>query len=123
MAEGLARDLFGESIRILSAGSSPSRVNPYAIRAMAEAEIELTGHASKSVTTIDAAGVDLVITLCAEEVCPVFLTGAEQLHWPLADPDRPNEDLSDDERLQHFCATRDEIASRLRLLASEFVDG
>ena len=33
-------------------------------------------HTSKSVQTIDPANVDLVITLCAEEVCPVFLSSA-----------------------------------------------
>jgi arsenate reductase (thioredoxin) len=54
-------------------GSAPSRVNPYAIAAMRELGIDLSTHASKLVDDIDPASVDLVITLCAEEVCPVFL--------------------------------------------------
>src|SRR5688572_5464934 len=86
MAEGLARQLFGDRVRIQSAGTKPSKVNPYAIEAMAEVGIDLATHASKSVDDIDPASVDTVITLCAEEVCPVWLGGANRLHWPIPDP-------------------------------------
>lgn len=116
MAEGLARHLFGDTVRVQSAGSQPSRVNPYAIRAMAELDIDLAAQRSKSVDTIDPASVDLVVTLCAEEVCPAFLGSARRLHWPLQDPDRKHEDLSDDERLQHFRVARDQIRARLAVL-------
>lgn len=113
MAEGLARSIFGPKTVVQSAGSEPSQVNPFAIKAMAELDISLAEHRSKSVKTIDAKSVDLVITLCAEEVCPVFLSDAQRLHWPLQDPDRKNEDLSDAERLAHFRIIRDEIKARL----------
>ena len=118
MAEGLARDLFGDDVRVQSACSSPSRVNPFAIDAMAELDIDLRGHSSKSVDSIDPQSVDLVITLCAEEVCPVFLSRAPRMHWPLQDPDRKHEALSDAERLQYFRATRDQIRKRLEVLAA-----
>ena len=113
MAEGLARRRYGDRVRVQSAGSSPSRVNPWAIKAMAELGIDLSAHESKSVDTIDPASVDLVITLCAEEVCPAFLSEAERLHWPLKDPDRKDEDLGDEERLEHFRAARDAIDALL----------
>lgn len=123
MAEGLARDLFrarfGDAVRVQSAGSAPSRVNPFAIRAMAELGIDLSTHASKSVDTIDPERVDLVITLCAEEVCPVFLSRAPRLHWPLVDPDRKHEDLSDEERLHHFRVARDQLRARLEALSAQ----
>jgi arsenate reductase len=119
MAEGLARDLFGDAVRVQSAGSSPSRVNPFAVRAMSELGIDLSTHSSKSVDTIDPDSVDLVITLCAEEVCPAFLGEARRLHWPLPDPDRKHEDLTDAQRLEHFRAARDEIRARLRDLKAE----
>ena len=119
MAEGLARDLFGQSVRVQSAGSQPSRINPLAVEAMAELGIDLGEHASKSVQSIDPDSVDLVITLCAEEVCPVFLGQAQRLHWPLQDPDRKHEDLSDEERLHHFRVARDQIRARLEALAAE----
>lgn len=118
MAEGLARQVFGDGVRVQSAGSEPSRVNPFAIRAMAELGIDLGTHASKSVQTIDPESVDLVITLCAEEVCPVFLSRAPRMHWPLQDPDRKHEELTDEERLQHFRVARDQIRARLEVLAA-----
>jgi len=114
MAEGLARDLFGDSATVQSAGSQPSRVNPYAIEVMGEIGIDLAAHASKSVDTIDPASVDTVITLCAEEVCPVFFGGARRLHWPIPDP--AGVDLPRDEMLQRFRAARDTIRAKLEEL-------
>ena len=67
MAEGLARQILGASIEVTSAGSLPSYVNPYAVEALAEIGIDISSHRSKSVDDIDATGIDLVVTLCAEE--------------------------------------------------------
>lgn len=119
MAEGLARLRFGDAVRVQSAGSAPSRVNPWAVEVMAELGVDLTTHASKSVETIDAATIDLVITLCAEEVCPLSLSRAPRLHWPLPDPDRKQEDLTDDERRHHFRVARDELRRRIDALAAD----
>ncbi len=117
MAEGLARHLLGKSgVRVQSAGSMPSRVNPLAIEAMRELGIDLTTHRSKSVDDIAAESVDLVVTLCAEEVCPVFLANVRRLHWPLQDPDRKNEDLTHEQRLHYFRVARDQIQKRLQVL-------
>ena len=118
MAEGLARALFDDGIRVESAGSSPTRVNPLAIEVMREIGIDLSTQASKSVQTIDPERIDLVITLCADEVCPVFFGRAKRLHWPLDDPDRPHEDLDHEQRLHHFRVARDEIRTRLEQLAA-----
>jgi arsenate reductase len=86
MAEGLARQILGELTEVSSAGSDPAPVNPQAIEAMAEIGIDITGQHSKSVDTIDLSGLDLVVTLCAEEVCPVLPGHIRRLHWPIADP-------------------------------------
>ncbi|HJL18628.1 MAG TPA: VOC family protein [Sandaracinaceae bacterium LLY-WYZ-13_1] len=118
MAEALARRLFGDAVRARSAGSRPTRVNPHAVRVMAELDVDLSTHASTSVDDVDPSDVDLVITLCAEEVCPAFLSDAPRLHWPLPDPDRPDEDLSDEARLAIFRETRDRLESRLEVLAA-----
>ncbi|HCP47204.1 MAG TPA: hypothetical protein DIU15_14270 [Deltaproteobacteria bacterium] len=83
---------------------------------MAEIDIDITGQASSHVEDVIADEVDLVITLCAEEVCPVFLDKTTRLHWPLQDPDRKNETLTDAQRLEHFRTARDEIARRIRAL-------
>lgn len=113
MAEGLARQRFGKRVRVQSAGSQPSRVNPYAIEVMREVGVDLTGHHSKSVDSIDTASVGTVITLCAEEVCPVFLDHVERIHWPIADPASSDPSLSPDELLSRFRTARDQIAALL----------
>jgi arsenate reductase (thioredoxin) len=125
MAEGLARSIFGDAVRVESAGSAPTRVNPLAIAAMRELGIDLTTHTSKSVADVDPERVDLVVTLCAEEVCPLFLGRAPRLHWPLRDPDRANEPLDDEQRLQHFRVARDQLRMRIEILAAlrEVPDG
>ncbi len=118
MAEGLARRLFGERVAVESAGSSPSRVNPYAVDVMAEIGVDLSTHRSKSVEVIDPTGVGMVVTLCAEEVCPVFLGNVRRLHWPIADPATDDPSVTRDQMLARFRAARDQIQARLEVLAA-----
>ncbi len=119
MAEGLARSMFDSSFTIQSAGSQPSQVNPMAIRVMKEIGIDISHHSSKSVQDIAPNSVDLIITLCAEEVCPVFLSKAKRLHWPIPDPASKNVQLTEQELHEHFCTARDTIQQKLRGLLSE----
>jgi len=116
MAEGLARSLFGDAATVISAGSAPSRVNPHAIAAMAEKDIDISGHVSKSVAEIEPTSIDLVITLCAEEVCPVLPGRVKRLHWPIADPASDDPALSEDEMRARFRTARDQITARLDVL-------
>lgn len=111
MAEGLARARWGEAVVVESAGSRPTRVNPYAIEAMAELGIDLRRHASKSVDDIAPGGLSVVVTLCAEEVCPVVLSSAPRVHLPIEDPAGP--DLDREAMLRRFRTARDAIAARL----------
>jgi arsenate reductase (thioredoxin) len=116
IAEGLARALFGSDVNVLSAGSKPSRVNPYAVEVMRELGISLEQHHSKSVDTIDPASVEMVITLCAEEVCPVFLGKVERLHWPIDDPASEDLALTRNQMLGRFRRARDAIQFELEKL-------
>jgi arsenate reductase len=120
IAEGLARARFGDRVRVQSAGSAPSRVSPYAIEVMREIGVDLAAHTSKSVDTIDPASVDTVITLCAEEVCPVFLGKARRLHWPIPDPASDDPSLARQDLLARFRAARDAIAARLETFEGEW---
>jgi arsenate reductase len=113
MAEGLARAKFGARLRVQSAGSQPSEVNPLAIEALREVGVDISAHVSKSVDTIDPVSVDLVVTLCAEEVCPMGLAGVRRIHWPLTDPAGQNRSI------ERFREARDEIARRLDVLNAE----
>lgn len=117
MAEGLARALLGDRVEVLSAGSRPSKVNPYAIEAMAELGIDISRHRSKSVDEIDAAGLDLLVTLCAEEVCPVLPGVTRRLHWPITDPASADPGLSPEDLRQRFRSARDQIHARVKVLA------
>jgi arsenate reductase len=109
MAEALARSLFGDRVSVQSAGSMATQVHEDAIKAIAERGIDISAARSKSVDAIDPAGVDVVITLCAEEVCPVWPGRIERLHWPLPDPGA----APDADRFARFRETRDEIERRL----------
>jgi arsenate reductase len=120
LAEGLARRLFGNRAEIQSAGSQPSKVNPYAIQALSENGVDIRHHSSKSVNELAPeflANLDYVITLCAEEVCPVLLSKARKLHWPLPDP--AGRGATEEERLSHFRATREELQKRLEVFGRE----
>ena len=110
LAEGLARARFGDRFRIQSAGSQPTRVNPMAIEIMAEAKLDISAQASKLVDTIDPEGIDLVVTLCAEEVCPTSLRSVRRLHWPIPDPAG---DVPEAELRARFRVARRTIAARL----------
>jgi arsenate reductase (thioredoxin) len=117
LAEGLARWILGDGVLVQSAGSEPTRVNPYAIEVMRELGLDIGTQRSKSVETIDPATVDMVITLCAEEVCPAFLGRAQRLCWPIPDPASQDPSLTREELLSRFRTARDAIRQRLEQLA------
>jgi arsenate reductase len=109
MAEGLAHALLAPDVEVLSAGSAPSQLNPRAVDALNELGIDISQQRSKGVETIEPTGIDLVITLCAEEVCPVFLGRARRLHWPLPDPAAAPPDTAK----ERFREVRDELKRRI----------
>lgn len=115
MAEGLAREMLGDRAEVMSAGSQPALVNPWAVKAMAEIGIDISGHRSKSVDEFDPAELDLVITLCAEEVCPALPPGVEHLHWPITDPVAMDDvQRCRDAALERFRKIRDVLRERLK---------
>ncbi len=116
MAEGIARALAPASVEVSSAGSQPSMLNPLAVKALAEIGIDISKHRSKGVDEIRPNDVDAVITLCAEEVCPVWLGKARRYHWGLPDPAQAG--ATEAERLQAFRDVRDELRRRLTAVFS-----
>ena len=110
MAEGLALHIWGDAVRAFSAGSEPSgQVNPLAVQALLELNVDISDHTSKSLETIDIDEVDVVITLCADEICPVISGEVMRLHWPIGDP-------ATKDTIEAFREARDEIAKRLSSL-------
>jgi arsenate reductase len=118
MAEGLARHLCSDRIDVVSAGSQPSKVNPHAIEAMAEIGIDISRYRSKSVDELDPSGVELVVTLCAEEVCPVFPGRVRRLHWPIPDPASTDPSQTPEETRARFRSARDALKARIEILAA-----
>ncbi len=114
MAEGLGRAMAGPGVRVSSAGSAPSVVRPQAVAALKEVGIDLSGHHSKGIAEADDGGVDTVITLCAEEVCPAYLGRARRVHWGLPDP--AGAGSSPEEEMAAFREVRNELAVRLARL-------
>ncbi len=117
MAEGFLRVLGGGRVEAHSAGSEAAdRVNPLAVRAMAEAGIDISAQQPKDLGVYDDQEFDLVITVCdnARQSCPMFLGARENVHWSLEDPAAA--EGSDDERLAVFRAIRDEIRRRVEHL-------
>ena len=116
MAEGLAKEIFGEEHNIQSAGSLPSGiVNQYAIEVLHELDINISSHKSKSIDDLEEDfinNLDYVITLCAEEACPSYITHANKLHWVNKDPD--NKDYTKNESLLAFRKTRNDIYNMLK---------
>jgi arsenate reductase len=114
MAEGLARAAAPSGYRFVSAGSAPGLLHPLAVAALAEVGIDISQQRAKGLSEIALADVDTVVTLCAEEVCPVVPGRVRRIHWPLPDPARvPG---SDAERLAAFRAARDRLRQLLPTL-------
>ncbi|MCK9459395.1 MAG: arsenate reductase ArsC [Proteobacteria bacterium] len=114
MAEGIARAMVPAGTKVWSAGSRPTSVRPEAVAVLAEIGIDISAHRSKLVDEIPAAEVDMVITLCGEEECPVFLGNVMRLHWGLPDPAAVHGFEQD--RLNAFRNTRDELRRRIEAL-------
>ena len=121
LAEGLARQIF-PNVEIKSAGSHPGKLNPYAVAVMKEIGIDISKQYSKSIDDLSprfTVLVNYIITLCAEEVCPIMVSQqAKKLHWPFPDP-ASKEPLSEEESLRRFREARDAIQARLKEFAKE----
>lgn len=123
MAEGFARALGGERVRVQSAGIEAHGKNPRAITAMDEAGVDISAQESTVVTEAMLAESDLVVTVCghADEQCPLLPPGVRRLHWPLPDPAKVTG--REDEITAAFRAVRDDIRQRVEtLLQTEVKD-
>ena len=113
MAEGWLRHLGGDRFEVQSAGTEQTRVRPLAIRAMAEAGVDISEHESKTLDRFLAEPWDHVITVCddANEACPFFPGGKERRHWSFPDPSKATG--SEDEQLAFYRRVRDAIRERI----------
>jgi arsenate reductase len=125
IAEAIARARFGDRIAVASAGTAPSGVvHPHAIAMLARANLDISTARSKRLDELDPTKVELVVTLCAEEVRPAGLAGVRRLHWPLADPavERPDDVPSQFPREQFLAAWRQAPFRGVRLFVEKQLD-
>lgn len=112
MAEAWTRVLKGDQVEAYSAGVDPHGVDPRAIKAMAEAGIDISGQVSKDVDTLEDIEFEYVITLCdnAHQACPVFPAKTRVLHVGFDDPPRLAAGAqTEEEAMVHYRRVRDEI--------------
>jgi arsenate reductase (thioredoxin) len=109
MAEGIVNADLGARFQAFSAGTVATRVNPLAIKVLAEIGIDISGHASKTLDHFAKENFDYVITLCgsANEQCPLYFGGVKRVHIGFDDPSQGSG--SPEEVLADFRRVRDEI--------------
>jgi arsenate reductase len=114
IAEALLGHYGGSDFLVRSAGTEATRVNPFAVRVLAEVGIDWSAARSKVLTEYIEEPWDYVITVCdrARQSCPVFPGQMNSLHWGLDDPSEV--EGTDQEKLEAFRRTRMEVATRLR---------
>ena len=116
IAEGLAREILGKNNVIESAGSIPTgKINPNAVWAMNEIGIDISSQYSKSIEDLEKSfmdNLDFVITLCAEEVCPILNNNAKKIHWMNEDP--ANVNFSDTQSKAAFIKVRDNLYNLIK---------
>jgi arsenate reductase len=112
MAEGWARFLKGDVVEPYSAGIETHGLNPHAVRVMAEAGVDISGHQSKHLDELKSVAFDYVVTVCdqAHESCPFFPGQTKVVHVGFDDPPRLAAGAqTEEEALNHYRRVRDEI--------------
>ena len=110
LAEALLNAFHGELFEGYSAGVTPTKVNPYVIKAMAEIGIDISGNRSKSIEEFRGTNFNYVVTVCdtAREVCP-FFPGEKVIHKAFDDPNQ-------------FMGSEEEIMKGVRRVREEIKD-
>jgi arsenate reductase len=113
MAAGFMRELAGDKVEVLSAGSAPKdSINPIAVEAMKEVGIDISNQQPKILTTEAVFESDAVITMGCGDACPIF-PGKRYEDWVLEDP--AGQDLD------FVRKVRDEIKARVESLLKDLL--
>jgi arsenate reductase len=119
IAEGWARTLKEGILEPFSAGLEAQGLNPWAVRVMEEAGVDIAGQQSNTLADLKKIRFDYVITLCggAREQCPVFPAKTRVLHHGFDDPPALVQGLADkDKILNVYRRVRDEIKAFVETL-------
>ena len=117
MAEALLNQIAGERFHAESAGLEPGALNPLAVEAMRQMNIDISGNPTRDVFDLYKRGerFSYVITVCDEssgERCPLFPGLTKRIHWSFDDPASftgPYE-----QKLARTIQVRDQIKERIQ---------
>lgn len=113
MAAGWLRHLAGDRVEVRSAGSEPAdRINPAAVEAMREADIDITGQVPQRLEYETAQDSDVIVTMGCGDACPVF-PGKRYEDWKLPDPAGMG--------VEAVRPIRDEIRARIEALLADLL--
>ena len=119
MAEGWAKHLKSDEIEAYSAGIETHGLNPYAVKVMEEAGVDISDHKSKLVAELKDIQFDYVVTVCghANETCPFFPGKTKVVHVGFDDPPKLAKGAkTEEEALDHYRRVRDEIRAFIEKL-------
>lgn len=119
MAEGFTRHLRSDVFEVYSAGIEAHGLNPHAVRAMAEAGVDISRQRSTRVDELGAVAFDWVVTVCghADDNCPHFSGATRVIHRGFDDPPKLAQTAaSEQEAFGHYCRVRDEIRAYVETL-------
>ncbi|MEW6536469.1 MAG: arsenate reductase ArsC [Candidatus Auribacterota bacterium] len=123
MAEGWTRFLKSDVINAYSAGIETHGLNPNAVKVMAEAGVDISGHKSQHINEFKNVPLDVVVTVCghAHETCPFFPGNCKVVHAGFDDPPKMARELaakgaSEDAQLDCYRKVRDQIRAYVESL-------
>ncbi len=119
MAEAWARRLKPGEIEPYSAGIISTRLDPLAVKVMAEAGVDISAQKSKTVDDLPNQDFDYVVTLCdhAHETCPYFPAKTKIMHKGFDDPPMlARQAGNEEEALVIYRRVRDEIQAFVQTL-------
>ncbi|MGG1685976.1 arsenate reductase (thioredoxin) [Pseudalkalibacillus sp. NRS-1564] len=119
MAEGFGKKHLGDEYDVYSAGIEAHGLNPNAVKAMKESDIEISAQTSDMIDMDLLNNADLVVTLCgdANDKCPRTPAHVKREHWGFDDPAKA--EGTEEEKWAFFQRVRDEIEERIARFAKE----
>ena len=118
MAEALL-SYFSKNTEIYSAGTKPEKVNPFAIKAMAEIGIDISKKTSNHVDEYTGIDFDYVFTVCdnAKEICPIYPKAKQMIHHSFMDP--ADATGTEEEQLRVYIEVRNQLSDYFKAFAKD----
>lgn len=122
MAEGFAKKLLPTDWTVKSAGIEAHGLNPKAVKAMQEVQIDITTQTSDVIDPQIFNQATLVVTLCgdAADKCPVTPPHVKREHWGFTDPAKATG--TEEEKWAVFQEVRDAIQKRIQDFVEKELD-